>query len=83
MLTPRSKLPRRVTQAYWLQVRRLLLLSHRLDVATARRAILAYRSALARGGVRDEIYHAQVEVTAEGIVQGGYAIKGRKHQTTP
>jgi len=77
MTTPHSNLPKRVTQGYWKQVRQLLQTRHRLSMAAAVRATRAYRAILARDGVRDEIYHALVEDTARGIVQGGYATNGQ------
>jgi len=73
MLTPQSQLPQRVTLAYWAKVRQLLLTRHGLSRAGAKRAIQAYQSMLDRVGVRDEIYHAPVAETAEGIAHGGYA----------
>ena len=75
MLIPPSELPKRVTQQYWAKVRQLLCSRHRLTLAAARRGIQAYRDVLARSGVRDEIYHAPVDDTARGIVQGGYTTK--------
>ena len=34
--------------------------------------IATYRRALAEAGVRDEVYHAAVADTADGIITGGY-----------
>lgn len=73
MTTSRSNLPKRVTQGYWIRARQLLHARHGLSMAAALRAIRAYRAILVRDGVGDEIYHASVEDTARGIVQGGYA----------
>ena len=68
-----SKLPRKVVQGYWAEVRRQLQSKHGLSLAVARHGILAYREALAKLGVGDELYHAPIEETASGIVTGEYA----------
>jgi hypothetical protein len=59
-------------------VRQLLQKQYGLKpVAVAQRAVLTYRAELAKTGVGDEIYHAPIEETAEGIVKGGYVTSGR------
>ncbi|MFO0802774.1 MAG: hypothetical protein U0791_06575 [Gemmataceae bacterium] len=67
-----SKLPRKVVQGYWAEVRRQLQSKHGMSLAVARHAIQAYRDALSKLGVGDEIYHAPIEETACGIVTGEY-----------
>ena len=72
MSTTSSKLPRKVVQGYWAEVRRRLQSKHGLSLAAARHGILAYREALAKLGVGDELFHAPIKETADGIVTGEY-----------
>ncbi len=91
MATPHSSLSKRVTQGYWVAVRQLLQKQYQLPSATAKRAVATYQAALEKISVGDEIYHAPIEETAEGIVTGGYVTsagssssekKARSPQTT-
>lgn len=68
-----SNLPIRVIRSYWAEVRRLLQIRFALSKTAASRAVESYQKAIADVGVRDEIYHASVDETAKGIVEGGYA----------
>ena len=65
MSTTSSKLPRKVVQGYWAEVRRRLQSKHGLSLAAARHGILAYREALAKLGVGDELFHAPIKETAK------------------
>ena len=85
MSLPRSKLPLSVTRGYWAEVRKLLQTNHRLSPSAASAAIKTYRANLDDEGVLDEIYHAPVTETANGIAQGGYTIdnESKPARSTP
>ena len=70
-------LSKRVTQGYWEKVREILHSHYRLSLAVALRGIQTYQAVLAQAKIGDEIYHAPVDETAKGIVEGGYATEGR------
>ena len=72
MATPHSNLSKKVTQGYWAQVRRVLRTRHKLSLTAAQHGINNYQATLAKIGVGDEIYHAQIDETVQGIVRGGY-----------
>ena len=74
MPTSRSGMSRQSTQGYWAAVRRLLQTSHQFSLAKSQRAIAAYKKELARYDIGDEIYHAPIEETANGVVNGEYGL---------
>jgi hypothetical protein len=78
MIRSYSKLPVRVAKEYWEQVREVLVKQHGLSRTQTISAIQDYKQLLLRSEVRDEIYHAPVSETAEGIARG-YV----KHSVTP
>jgi hypothetical protein len=48
----------------------------------ARRGIQTYQAALIQAKVGDIIYHAPVEETAKGIVEGGYSTENTLRKTS-
>jgi hypothetical protein len=67
-----TSLPRRLINAYWQEVKTLLVQTHQVSTEAARNGIRRYRRMLARGGVGDMVYHADAKDTAAGIMTGGY-----------
>lgn len=57
---------------YWEEIQRLLIVDYKLDKDAALAAIKTYLTVLINAGVGDMIYHAPVDETAKGIVEGGY-----------
>lgn len=82
MPTPRTNVPKPLADAYWEEVRRVLQSRHHLPEESAERAVLAYQRALVKVGVRDAVYHAPIEETAEGIMTGGYAANTKPRPAT-
>ena len=72
MPIPRSSLSKDVTQGYWVAVSKLLQKRFQLSLTKTQRAISSYKKELARTGVGDVIYHAPIQETVEGIINGGY-----------
>jgi hypothetical protein len=72
MPTPRSKLSKEVTQGYWAAVSRHIQERFQLSLTKAQQAISNYKKELAQAGVGDVIYHAPIQETVEGIINGGY-----------
>lgn len=73
MKTIPTSLPGHLIDWYWREVEAELVRTHHLSPAAARGGIDKYRRVLARDGVGDMIYHADVKETARGIKVGGYA----------
>ncbi len=68
----KSELPLYVVKGYWIAVRKLLRFEHGYKLHEAVKSVKAYQAALKRLKVGDMIYHANIEETAQGIVNGEY-----------
>ena len=72
MKTIPTSLPGHLIDWYWDQVEVHLVKSYRVTRASARAGIRKYRTALARCGVGDMVYHADAKDTARGVHDGEY-----------
>jgi hypothetical protein len=68
-----TSLPRRVTQGYWIAVREQLHQRLQISDATSRYVVTEYQKLLVKAKCGDDVFHESIEVTTNGIIDGGYA----------
>lgn len=68
----KSQFPLRLTNGYWIAVRKILRFEYGYKLHEAVKSTKAYQTALKRAKIGDIVYHSSVEDTAQGIVDGEY-----------